>query len=339
MRPTLHSKNSFIAPPVLSVKFSTGIYSGILALAMILAPLSNILIAQTQETAPQASSPLFIGAEMFASLNDIHQAHIVLKKYVPCDQADIHASETVIIHEVESKLFFARLDLQRMDDTTTYEKSTLDCGHEMTRANTCIKPVYYAADLDLLGMPGGYEVVWMQAKLDQTMDHSMDGPAGFSLALHLPDPIGNSVNDMPEMPALKSQVFCSGKTYEIDLTGKDNDGDALSYELSEPMSFKQDKSSESGPAYVPGDESPKSIRGLTYQTILRRPPFQTLAEAGDDGAVYTINPSTCSIDPQTGILKFSPDHSGTYLLGINIHETRNGKKISTHQSVFLLEAL
>lgn len=296
------------------------------------------LMAQDNNMLEQPANPAFIGAELFSELKENGQATIVLKKYFPLTQSEIPASEIVMIHERETGVLFQRAQLQRAVDTTVYKDSILDCSTMGKRSNG-IKAVHYVLDMELMSMPGGYDAVWMHGHLDEMSKGLPEGyQSGLSLAILLPDPMSSLPNSMPETGLLSSHVFCTGKSYEMLLAVEDKDGDEVSCEFSEPFSYLQVPSSEPGPNYTPESGEPQSASSVPNKTLRLRPPFQPLSSL-QHGSTYEINPASAALDKKTGILTFSPDRSGSYLIGITLSDTRDGQILSSHQSVFLIEAL
>ena len=296
------------------------------------------LIAQNNEFSEMPGNPAFIGAELYANLGENGQTRIILKKYYPISQSEIPTTELVMMHERMTGMLFQRVQLQLETDTTVYKDSSIDCSTTGKRSNG-VKPVKYVSNMELPIMPGGFDLVWMQAHLEEiSRSLPKDMQSGFSLAIQMPNPFSSPPNAMPETGLLSSNVFCFGNSYEILLPAQDKDGDELTCVVSEPFSFLREPTLEPGPNYTPEAGEAQSDTEIPLKILKYRPPFQPLSKL-QGMSNFEINSPSASLDKKTGILTFTPDRSGTYLIGITLSDTRKGEILSSHQSVFLIEAL
>lgn len=95
----------------------------------------------------------------------------------------------------------------------------------------------------------------------------------------------------------------------------DPDGDSLTYELADPL--------EGGSIgnIIPNPESPPPYNGVQWN-----PGFSTLVPFGV-GSNITIN-------PQTGMMSFTPNNIGNFVAGVKVNEYRNGILINSKIRTF-----
>lgn len=288
------------------------------------------------EVIPEAEEERFVGAELYAEFAEGGRAQIILKKYYYCENEAIPSSQVVVIHERDAKLPFSKLILEKTNESISEKQPPLHCD-QADNQNNCLKVVTFSAGIDLAIMPGGYDVVWMQKDIDEISNAlPVEEQHGISLTIFIPDPMTLKSNSMPQARMLPGVLFCSGQSYELDLSAEDKDGDKVTYSLSDPFSFitSSEESvyfSEAGYVDTPAIENRSS---LSDEVLFRRPPFLSLQEL----ASPYLNTSLFTIDEQSGRIEFTPNNSQKHFLGVTITDERDGEILSQHQLVFLIES-
>lgn len=285
----------------------------------------------------------FIGAELVANMAEEGNTKIVLKKYYSADLAEAPESEVVVIHEREIEMVYKYLHLKLTDQSEIKDENPSVCPASRMKSS-CMVILTYEASVILRIMPSGYDVVWMQSKLNSMFAGlPLDEQPSLSLSMHIQDPMIGQINGMPETNLLQNYIFCAGNSYELPLSSIDPDGDKIRYELSSPYSFlKQEEGTTTRPTTTSNINELEITEDLLPPDIrFRRPPFKPLSNI-TEFAFFELNTQMKSenyLDSNAGILHFTPQTPGKYLIGITLIDERNGISVSNHQAVFLVDVI
>lgn len=183
--------------------------------------------------------------------------------------------------------------------------------------NICVEKGIYIDTVQLPFNPTGYQISYQRCCWANNIDNIVDpGNNGITLTTFIPGsaltPVYNQGARFTNYPPL---VLCSQNTLVFDHIAFDPDGDSLTYELADPLL------GGSIVNVIPNPESPPPYAGVTWNAG-----YSTLLPFGA-GSAITIN-------PQTGMMSFTPNNIGNFVAGVKVNEYRNGVLINSKIRTF-----
>ena len=172
--------------------------------------------------------------------------------------------------------------------------------------NICVEEAIYVTTVNLLPLPGGYDIAYQRCCRNSTIANILDPQnTGATYTAHIPDNSIVTCNSSPHFTNYPPIVICVNETLIFDHSATDPDGDSLVYSLFTPY--------QGADAVLPKPNPPPPP---PYAPVTWVPPYNLNDQLGG------IPPM--SIDPQTGVLTASPNALGQYVVGICVKEYRNG---------------
>jgi gliding motility-associated-like protein len=177
-------------------------------------------------------------------------------------------------------------------------------------------PVYLPANLN------GYQLVYQRCCRNNTILNIINpGNVGITIYAYIPPAFSVAINSNPVFNELPPPFLCLGVPFEFDHSATDADGDSLVYELCTPYEGGEPFSCGGAPCGVPltCGPAPHPPFSPPYNNVIWQPPFSLSNLMG--GIPLSIN-------PQTGILKATPNTIGQFVVGVCVSEYRNGILLS-----------
>jgi gliding motility-associated-like protein len=164
--------------------------------------------------------------------------------------------------------------------------------------------------------PEGYYLVWERCCRNADINNIMEAGAN-GMVFYLEFPPATVYNSSPEFALPNGQYICNKKTFTMNMSATDGDGDQLKYSLTTPL---RGYTNTRNPM---GNSTPK----VTYPEVLWTPGL----------SLNNVIPgsSPLSID-QNGVIKVNSDYIGLYVFSIQCEEFRNGKRIGLVRRDFQL---
>ncbi|NBN99645.1 MAG: hypothetical protein EBV19_10475, partial [Flavobacteriia bacterium] len=183
--------------------------------------------------------------------------------------------------------------------------------------NICVEKGIYIDTIQLPFNPSGYHISYQRCCWANNVDNIVDpGNNGITLTTFVPgSDLTGVYNQGARFVNYPPLVLCAQNTLNFNHIAFDPDGDSLTYELADPL--------EGGSIgnIIPNPESPPPYNG-----VLWNPGFSTFVPFGA-GSNITIN-------PQTGMMSFTPNNIGNFVAGVKVNEYRNGILINSKIRTF-----
>lgn len=183
--------------------------------------------------------------------------------------------------------------------------------------NICVEKGIYIDTIQLPFNPSGYHISYQRCCWANNVDNIVDpGNNGITLTTFVPgSDLTGVYNQGARFVNYPPLVLCAQNTLNFNHIAFDPDGDSLTYELADPL--------EGGSIgnIIPNPESPPPYNG-----VLWNPGFSTFVPFGV-GSNITIN-------PQTGMMSFTPNNIGNFVAGVKVNEYRNGILINSKIRTF-----
>lgn len=288
--------------------------------------------ARCQEKQNVPSSISFRGAELYADIQEKDKTVIYLKKYYDCGRESVDETEFVSVHEAVTMRIDPPIQLKKQSQEIQ-ENKNLHFGD----ANTgCVLVITYSAEVDLGERRMDYVITWGHCCFEPTIAN-LDpvNKQGFALTVHVNNDGNLQKNAMPSLTELPAFVMKQNEDVSGTLKVHDNDQDKITVSISAPTSLV----SETPPVGSAGGDynAPGYSDGRTV--ITTKPPFKKLTYSKDFNWQNPLNAKLFAIDENTGMFRYKPALMGKYVAAVTIKDTRDGKILSEHQCVFLIDVL
>lgn len=183
--------------------------------------------------------------------------------------------------------------------------------------NICVEKGIYIDTVQLPFNPLGYHISYQRCCWANNIDNIVDpGNNGITLTTFIPgSDLTQVYNQGARFVNYPPLVLCAQNTLAFDHIAFDPDGDSLTYELADPLL------GGSIGNVIPNPESPPPYPGVAWN-----PGFSTFVPFGT-GSSITIN-------PQTGMMSFTPNNIGNFVAGVKVNEFRNGILINSKIRTF-----
>ncbi|MCF2505922.1 gliding motility-associated C-terminal domain-containing protein [Dyadobacter sp. CY107] len=164
--------------------------------------------------------------------------------------------------------------------------------------------------------PDGYYIVWERCCRNSDINN-IKLPGDMGMVFYLEFPPVTTKNDSPVFSSPNGQYICSNRSFSMNMSASDRDGDQLRYSLATPFR------GYTSPNLINGNSAPKSGYPLVSW------------ENGISLANAIPGPNPLAID-NTGKLTVTANKLGLYVFAIQVEEFRNGKKIGLVRRDFQL---
>lgn len=164
--------------------------------------------------------------------------------------------------------------------------------------------------------PDGYYIVWERCCRNSDINN-IKLPGDMGMVFYIEFPPVTTKNDSPVFSSPNGQYICSNRSFSMNMSASDRDGDERRYSLATPYR------GYTSPDLINGNSAPKSGYPLISW------------ENGISLANAIPGPNPLAID-NTGKLTVTANKLGLYVFAIQVEEFRNGKKIGLIRRDFQL---
>lgn len=175
----------------------------------------------------------------------------------------------------------------------------------------CVDLYVYTASANLPNIPGGYRLEFQRCCRNNGIKNIRNPDVtGSTYRTFIPQRANGRTNSSARFIGAPPNFLCTDELLDYDHSAVDPDGDSLVYELYQPLHG----GSQVDPAPTPANFSiPLGVQWQTgYSTIKQVRSIPDMA-----------------IDPVTGKFTMKPQDTGKFVVGIAVHEYRNGTRINT----------
>ncbi len=172
-------------------------------------------------------------------------------------------------------------------------------------SNVCYEVAKYIFTLNVPSGSSAYTIAYQRCCRNHSIMNIVNpGGTGATYSATITDGDIVPVNSNPVFNSWPPTFICANAPFTFDHSATDLDGDSLVYELSYPLAGADSS--------LPVPNPPPS------------PPYQPITFLNPYGVNDPLGGIPMQIDPQTGILKATPDMLGQYVYGVTVKEYRNG---------------
>ncbi|HCS19712.1 MAG TPA: hypothetical protein DIW47_03970 [Bacteroidetes bacterium] len=260
----------------------------------------------------QARATHIVGGDLTYDYLGGNNYRIYLYLYVDCFFGDQGAIDTDVNSQIgvfnSSGTLLQSLSISKQGPTRI-EAKNYSCV--VPPSDQCVDLFVYTASATLMDIPGGYTLVFQRCCRNGSIINIMNpGATGSTYRTFIPQRSNVGTNSSPRFSGTPPNFLCTNEPLVYDHSAIDPDGDSLSYELFRPLHG----ASQTDPQPTPNEFTPQV--GVTW----RNPYNNTNQVASTPGMV---------IHPNTGLLEVTPTTTGQFVVGIAVHEYRNGVRINT----------
>lgn len=264
-----------------------------------------------------------VGGEMTYECLGNNQYRIALTVYRDCNCGqcgDLDNPAHIFVFDAAGEYSIVEVELPLKDPV---DPPTNLCIEDQSVLNSvCVEKGDYEIVLNLPPKTGGYDIVYQRYSRNITLDNiNFPSQTGSTYMTHIPDPSLAICNSSPVFNEFPPTMICENVPFTLDQSAIDLDGDSLVYELCDPLIGGSDL------CPTPGLFNEDS--GVDC-TVLSPPPYPIVTWRGGYSAVDPLGGvGTMILDAETGRLYGTPPSAGQYVVGICVHEYRNGELINT----------
>ncbi|MCB9169778.1 MAG: PKD domain-containing protein [Flavobacteriales bacterium] len=177
-------------------------------------------------------------------------------------------------------------------------------------ATICVEMAEYVTVIDLPTLAGGYVISYQRCCRTPTISNITNpNSQGLTCTVTVPDVNVFGYNSSPRFTNYPPIALCVNQDFVFDHSATDPDGDQLEYSLITPYN--------GGNTLTP---MPSPPAGPPYMPV-------SWATGFSQNAQMSANPPL-TMDPVTGELTVTPNTIGSYVVGLGVHDVRNGQVLS-----------
>lgn len=243
---------------------------------------------------------------------------ITLNVYRDCFQSDVPFDDEIplgVYFNNDQKVRNQVADFKLITKYKVEAPGSVDC--EYYRDKVCIEYGLYEGIIQLATFTGGYHITFVRCCRNKQTNLPDQGGTPFQgQTYYCFIPNTSLENSSPVFSGVPSPYMCALDTTTFLFNAFDPDGDELSYKIVRP--FQGGSPTTNGALPDPPLNLSLPIQPVQYNTGYNElKPFGT-----NNGSVTTIN-------PVTGLTTFFAPNQGSYVVGIEVTEKRNGVVLST----------
>jgi|GEM_PF-205101 len=260
----------------------------------------------------QANATHIVGGDMTYEYIGDDNYTITLKLYIDC----INGQPGAIAGDVNSRIgvfnssgtLLTTLGITRQGPISV-SGSNYSCV--IPPKDQCVDLYIYTASAKLPDIPGGYRLEFQRCCRNSGIKNIVNPDiTGSTYLTNIPQRANKRTNSSARFVGAPPNFLCSKELLEYDHSAVDADKDSLVYELFQPLN---------GASKV--DPAPAPSNFVT--------PIGVLWANGYSTTKQLQSTPNMSIDPNTGLFKMTPQAIGKFVVGIAVHEYRNGVRINT----------
>lgn len=269
----------------------------------------------------QARATHLVGGEVSYECINLPEANfrITFKVYQDCIDGinnilldDNPLNYAIFINDAEYS-FYSAGTIYARDSTIVPPEFDNDCVSNYP--SVCMRELIFEVDVLLPPSPFGYTIVNQRCCRNLDIQNiNLPGTIGVSYFATIPAfGAGECPNNSPTFNFTPPQIICASNPFFYDFSVTDNDGDSLVYKLC--------------PSYIGASPANSKPSGFS----ITRPPFEIVPY----GFGYTFdNPLPAFppvyIDPESGMMSFTPNAAGRFQMNVCVDEYRDGVYLNTH---------
>lgn len=242
---------------------------------------------------------------------------VKISVYRDCFQSDVPFDEEIplgIYTNNEQKSLYKVEKLPLGNVSKVRPPGSDDCDYYVK--NVCIEFGYYEGVVELAPSNAGYHLTFVRCcRNHQDNIPDQDGAPFQGQTYYGFIPATSLKNSSPAFSSIPSSFICSNDTAKIVFNAVDPDGDELTYRFVHPFQGGEPTTNGSIP-------DPPDTLGLPIQAVYYNTGYNAAYPFGITNGSYT------SIDPRTGLAKIIATENGSYVLGVEVEEKRNGQVLS-----------
>jgi gliding motility-associated-like protein len=262
-----------------------------------------------------AKATHIVGGEIYYDSLGNNQYKVTFEIYRDC------SSFTDYDNPLEYTVFYGSGGIWSQFSVNIFSRDTLPIVYDdpcVTPPNDiCIERAIYIDTITLPFDVSGYYISYQRCCWANNIENIVDpGGNGITLTNFIP---GSDLVDVHNQAArfvnYPPLVLCSNNTLTFDHSAYDPDGDSLAYSVVAP--------------YLGGDAgnvTPNPETAPPYSDVVWQPGFSATVPFGTGSSVI--------IDPETGMIDFTPNLIGNYVAGVEVREYRDGVLIHSKIRTF-----
>lgn len=273
---------------------------------------SLILILLCALSASPAFATHIVGGDISYDHLGGNSYRITLNIYVDCKNGSPDAIQQDQFSKIgvftSSGAWYQSLSITRSGPFPVKETNY---GCVIPPSDECVNLYVYTSLATLPDRAGGYYLEFQRCCRNHSIKNIVDpGGTGTTFRTTIPERAGIGSNSSPRFIGVPPNFLCTNEPLSYDHSAQDPNGDSLVYELVQPLH-----------GAGTGDPSPDPTDFVTPTGVNWSNGYSTTIQV----------PSTpvMKIDPVTGLFELTPTATGQYVVGIAVHEFRNGVKINT----------
>lgn len=240
---------------------------------------------------------------------------VTLEVYRDCRSGQVPLDDNIkmgVYVDYDERALYKEVSFTLIENYEVDPPGTVLCDFYDSRV--CVEYGFYQGTIQVPPSNTGYHMTYVRCcrnKQDNITDQAGTPNQGQTYYCYIPGKLYE--NSSPVFSGVPSPYMCSSDTTTFDFSAYDKDGDKLTYKLVHPYAGGALGASAPDPAAQYDDIDSVQFRaGYTYTT-----PFGN------------TNGSFVTVDAQSGLTTiFAPD-PGSYIMAVEVTETRDGVKLST----------
>ncbi len=236
---------------------------------------------------------------------------------------DCHQSDVALDDEIKLGVYLNNTDKDRYRVYTfrlvtkfkVQPPGSVDCDYYAK--NVCIEYGFYEGVIELATYNGGYHLTFVRCcrNIQNNLPNQSGSPfQGQTYYCYIPNTTYN--NSSPVFSGVPSPYMCANDTTTFLFNAFDPDGDELSYKIVRPFQGGSPTTNGALP-------DPPPNLDLPIDPVIYNPGYNSALPFGvNNGSVTTINPNT-------GLTTFFAPTVGSYVVCVEVTESRNGVVLST----------
>ncbi len=244
---------------------------------------------------------------------------VTLNVYRDCFQSDVPLDDVIPIGvhlNNTDKDLYQTFNFNLITKTNVKPPGSVDCDYYAQKV--CIQYGLYEGTIELPPFAGGYHVTFVRCcrNVQTNLPEQGGGTPFLGQTYYCFIPDSDYKNSSPVFSGVPSPFMCAKDTTNILFNAFDPDGDELSYKVVTP--FQGGKPTDNGAMPTPPANLTLPILPVQYETNYNgNKPFGI-----NNGSITSIN-------AVTGLATFLAPSSGSYVVGVEVTEKRNGVVLSS----------
>lgn len=289
-------------------------------------------------TAASTSATHIVGAELFYEcINpNSNQYRLTLKLYRDCLNGEADFDNPIFLFVFSTTTGQLLQDIAiNFPGATNLEPENIDaCVARPPRI--CVEEGVYETIVTLPPRRGGYHLAWARCCRNARIDNLFDPLGeGVSFLAEIPDPEVAECNSMPKFKQVPPVFLCVNEPFTFDHSATDEDGDSLTYALTDPYTGLNLAGRGAGNPQRGGPDPVVSPNG----NPMGPPPYRNVRFDTGFGFLDPFGSRNFDLDPETGFIRVTPNQLGVFVYSVSVFEWRDGILISENRRDYQIEII